>query len=121
MGVAGFINLGPNNPEVFIPSHNEQIGGKYGVLKALTPSNGTVRWQFNTSVTLLGSVAIIPGAVLFGDVEGNLYAVSTGSGASTVPCDSSRKHRRRHQRCRGPCLCAHVFWFGNSGALYAYG
>jgi polyvinyl alcohol dehydrogenase (cytochrome) len=80
IGAAGFTYLGPNNPELFVPSRNEQVGGEYGVVKAFTPSNGTVMWQFNTQGELLGSVTIIPGALLFGDVLGNLYAVSTTSG-----------------------------------------
>ena len=121
VGVAGFINLGPNNPEVFIPSHNEQVGGEYGVLKALTPSNGTVRWQFNTPVTLLGSVAIIPGAVLFGDTDGNLYAVSTGSGHQLFHATVPGSIEGGISVAEGLVFVPMSFGSGNSGGLYAFG
>ncbi|MDA4112898.1 MAG: PQQ-binding-like beta-propeller repeat protein [Thaumarchaeota archaeon] len=80
IGVAGFIYQSPNNPEVFVPSYNEQTGGYFGVVKAITPSNGAIAWQFNTPLIIRGSVSVIPGAVLFGDERGNIYAVSTSSG-----------------------------------------
>jgi polyvinyl alcohol dehydrogenase (cytochrome) len=121
VGAAGFINLGPNNPEVFIPSFNAQIGGEYGVLKALTPSNGTVRWQFNTPVTLLGSVAIVPGAVLFGDEKGDFYAVSTASGQQLFHTTVPGAIEGGISVAEGLVFVPMSFGSGSSGALYAYG
>ena len=83
LGLAGVIYPnGPNNPELFIPSHYDSANssGEGGTLEALYPSNGVVAWKFFTPGTLIGSVAVVPGAVLFGDDLGNLYALSTSDG-----------------------------------------
>ena len=81
IGLAGFIYLSANNPEMFIPSYySPNLSVCCGVVKAYIPSTNTVSWQFVTPGTIWGSVAVIPGAVLVGDVDGNLYAISTASG-----------------------------------------
>lgn len=79
VGLSGFVYM-PNQmePELFIPSYNN--GPNNGVVEALFPSNWTVSWRFNTPKPIVGSVALVPGAVLFGDVGGNIYAVSQSSG-----------------------------------------
>jgi len=72
IGLAGYIYQSSNNPELFIPSDYNSAG----VLSAYTPSNNQIQWSFSTPASLIGSVAVVPGAVLFGDTKGNLFAVS---------------------------------------------
>jgi hypothetical protein len=72
-GLAGFNYISSNNPEIFIPSDYNSGG----ILGALTPSNNDIQWSFKTPGNLIGSVAVIPGAVLFGDTDGNMYVFST--------------------------------------------
>jgi outer membrane protein assembly factor BamB len=92
-GVAGFYYpTGTVNPEIFIPSadktriHNK---GVMGVVEALVPSTKTSAWRVTTPGDIDGSVAVVPGAVLFGDSYGNLYGVSISSGGqlwhTTIP------------------------------------
>jgi polyvinyl alcohol dehydrogenase (cytochrome) len=121
VGSAGFIYLGPNNPEIFIPSFNEQIGGEYGVVKALTPSNGATNWQFNTPGQIIGSVAVVPGAVLFGDASGNFYAVSTGSGTQLFHGTVPGSILAGTTAAEGLVFVPMAYGSGNSGALYAFG
>ena len=87
-GVAGFYYpSGTVNPEIFIPSSDDKKihnKGVLGVVEALVPStgtSGTSAWRFTTPGDIDGSVAVVPGAVLFGDVFGNLYGVSISSGS----------------------------------------
>ncbi|MDE1871721.1 MAG: PQQ-binding-like beta-propeller repeat protein [Candidatus Micrarchaeota archaeon] len=83
IGLAGFIYLSETqvNPELFIPSQYSSKNGSYGgVVEALYPSNGSIKWKFFTNGNLEGSVSIIPGAVIFGDNTGNLYVVSILNG-----------------------------------------
>jgi outer membrane protein assembly factor BamB len=79
IGSGGFIYLAPSNPEIFVPSAFGPNDSN-GILDALIPSSNSIQWSFGTPGTLVGSVAVIPGAVLFGDSRGNFYAVSTSSG-----------------------------------------
>jgi outer membrane protein assembly factor BamB len=81
IGLAGFIYLNSNNPEIFVPSYYHPNISINGTLAAFIPSSNSLQWRFNTPGRLVGSVAIIPGAVLVGDEDGNLYAVSTTSGS----------------------------------------
>ena len=85
IGLPGFVYLGPNSPEVYIPSADEHKvralnHGHQGVVEALIPSTNTVAWTFRTVGSMIGSVAVAPGVVVFGDTSGNLYAVSTAGG-----------------------------------------
>ena len=92
-GVAGFYYpTGNVNPEIFIPSaDNAKVHGKGigGVVEALVPSAGASEWRFTTPGNIDGSVAVVPGAVFFGDAVGNLYGVSISSGTqlwhTTIP------------------------------------
>jgi outer membrane protein assembly factor BamB len=84
IGVAAFVYLSPNDPEIFVPSFNEQVGGHYGVVKAITPSTGVIQWGFDTLNIIRGHVTAIPGAVLFGDEHGDFYAVSIASGSQLI-------------------------------------
>jgi len=82
IGLAGFIyRSGTTNPEIFIPSYyNPNSTTCCGVINDLNTTSNTISWQFITPAHPFGSVAVIPGAVLFGDNAGNFYAVSTTSG-----------------------------------------
>lgn len=85
IGLPGFVYpYGRSNPEVFIPSYyfNSITGACCSQIAALFPSNGTIAWQFltNDSGFIFGSVAVVPGAIIFGDDAGNLYAISSSSG-----------------------------------------
>jgi polyvinyl alcohol dehydrogenase (cytochrome) len=83
IGLAGFIYLSANDPEIFIPSadtHKIDRDG-LGVVEALIPSSDTSAWKFHTPGSMLGSVAVAPGVVIFGDSLGNLYALSTATGS----------------------------------------
>jgi len=76
-GLAGFMNFG--NLEVFVPT-GLVTPQCCGAVEAFLPSSGTIVWRFVTPEIVIGSVALIPGAVLFGDSGGNLYAVRTTIG-----------------------------------------
>ncbi|HUI01142.1 MAG TPA: PQQ-binding-like beta-propeller repeat protein [Nitrososphaerales archaeon] len=83
IGLAGFFYLSQNNPEVFIPSaYNHKLTNRnyQGVVEALVPSTSTIAWKFLTPGNMLGSVALAPGLVIFGDAFGNVYALSTSNG-----------------------------------------
>jgi len=95
-GLAGFMARTAGNPELFIPVHYNPSqsplchdnstgvgtdGADCGAVRALFPKTGSIPWTFVSKGWVLGSVALVPGAVLFGDVEGNLYAISTSGTA----------------------------------------
>jgi outer membrane protein assembly factor BamB len=81
IGLAGFYYpSGTVNPEIFIPANYNSSGTNHGIVEAVKPLTHSVSWSFNRSGAIDGSVAVIPGAVLFGDISGNLYALSMGSG-----------------------------------------
>ncbi len=110
IGLAGFIYLSQNNPELFIPSYNTVVGGDYGVVKAVTPLDGSLKWQFNTPGTVQGSVVVVPRAVLFGDVSGNVFALSTSSGSqlfhTTVPGSVAEESLPQRGSCSSLCVSA---------------
>lgn len=69
------------NPEIFVPSdYNSNDTPKNGIIAAAYSSNGQEAWNFITPGVLIGSVAVIPGVVFFGDSRGNLYGLSIASG-----------------------------------------
>ncbi|MDE1871479.1 MAG: PQQ-binding-like beta-propeller repeat protein [Candidatus Micrarchaeota archaeon] len=81
-GIIGLAAMnGTTNPELFIPSYYHPNSTTSGVVEALNPSTGAVAWRFTTPGTVDGSVTTIPGAVLFGDQDGNIYVLSMASGA----------------------------------------
>ena len=121
IGVTAFIYTSPNNPEIFIPSYNEQIGGYYGVVKALSPSTGAINWQFNTPGDIHGSVSAVPGAVLFGDEHGNFYAVSSASGTQLFHSTVPGSIEAGITVAEGMVFVPMAFGSGGSGALYALG
>jgi polyvinyl alcohol dehydrogenase (cytochrome) len=121
IGLAGFIYLSANNPEIFVPSYNAQVGGHYGVVKALTPSDGSIKWQFNTLFNIVGSVSVIPGAVLFGDEHGDAYAVSIASGTQLFHTSVPGSIDAGLTVAEGMVFIPMDLGSGASGALYAYG
>jgi outer membrane protein assembly factor BamB len=78
-GLAGFNYISPDNPEIFVPS-GTNTGHGYGTVVAIYPANDTMAWSFNTPGVMTGSVAVVPGAVFFGDENSNLYAVNSTNG-----------------------------------------
>ena len=121
IGLAGFIYLGTNNPELFIGSYNTVVGGDYGVVKALTPADGSIKWLFNTPGTVVGSVVVVPGAVVFGDASGNIFALSTGSGSQLFHTTVPGSVLGGVTAAEGLLLVPMCFGAGGSGGVYAYG
>jgi polyvinyl alcohol dehydrogenase (cytochrome) len=79
IGLAGFLSTSPSNTEIFVPTY-QQVNETYsGALTAVFASNDSVAWSYKTGIEW-GSVTIVPGAVLVGDLAGNLYAISTFTG-----------------------------------------
>jgi polyvinyl alcohol dehydrogenase (cytochrome) len=82
VGLPGFIyppyTLGP---ELFIPAYYDISNSSCcGIVSALIPSTGAMPWSVQTPGNIRGSVSVIPGAVLFGDLTGNMYVVSATNG-----------------------------------------
>lgn len=46
----------------------------------MVPATSTAAWKFHTPGNMIGSVALAPGVVIFGDSLGNVYALSTANG-----------------------------------------
>lgn len=79
IGLAGLTyQSNSTNPELFIPAG---YNSKTGMVEAFFPSNNTIAWKFNTTGVTVVPVTVVPGAVLFGDDAGDLYAVNTTSGS----------------------------------------
>jgi outer membrane protein assembly factor BamB len=87
-GLAGYYYPRNNfsNPEIYIPTYKngapDFTNSKIccGTLAAYLPAGNRLAWSFNASANLIGSVALIPGAVVFGDIKGDVYALSLTSG-----------------------------------------
>jgi glucose dehydrogenase len=81
IGPAGFIYPKYTfGPEIFIPTYYNNTNGCCGAVEALIPSTNTVSWMDITTGNIRGSVTVIPGAVIFGDLSGRMYAASTTTG-----------------------------------------
>ena len=86
IGLGGMANT--TNPAVYVPSYyNPNKNNVGGIVTEVFPSNGMVGWHYPTKGVTDGSVAVVPGAVLFGDLifsnlTGYLYGVSTSTGAT---------------------------------------
>lgn len=78
IGAAGFVDdpSDANNPEVFIAGRK----ASHGVVDALLPSKRTIAWRAKLDGEAFGADVIVPGAVLVGDTDGNIYALSTADG-----------------------------------------
>jgi polyvinyl alcohol dehydrogenase (cytochrome) len=120
IGMAGYIYLGVNDPELFVPSRNQQVSGYSGVLVAITPSEGVTQWQFNTPKADIGSVAVIPGAVLVGDTGGNLYAVSSLTGQQLMHIQLSGKIAAGITEAEGFVFVPMTFSASNGVCAFSY-
>jgi polyvinyl alcohol dehydrogenase (cytochrome) len=82
-GVAGFdYTTSSTAPELFLPVNTGTSGKCCSNIMALLPATSKVAWSFKSAgAQVVGSVTVIPGAVLFGDTGGNVYALSTTNGA----------------------------------------
>lgn len=80
IGLAAMTNT--TNPELFIPSYYAPNTSSLneGVVEAFYPSNQAIAWRVVTPGFIQGSISLIPGAVLFGDSTGNVYALSIATG-----------------------------------------
>ncbi len=81
VGAAGFYYSVPNAPKLIIPSYYEANNSVSGAVTALAPSTNKIVWRFYTPGPVVGSVTLIPGAILFGDDKGNVYAINSTSGS----------------------------------------
>ncbi|MDE1871740.1 MAG: PQQ-binding-like beta-propeller repeat protein, partial [Candidatus Micrarchaeota archaeon] len=124
IGLAGFIyrNGSVNDTELFIPSNYNATNssGNGGEVEAIYPSNGFSPWHVVTPGAIEGSVSIIPGAVIFGDNRGNMYAVSINDGKVIFNTTLNRGIEAGITPAEGHILVPTAF--GNSGepGLYAF-
>jgi len=83
IGLAGVLNQNTADPELFIPAfYNTSVNGDQGgIVKAVFPATNTVAWAFRTPGDIIGSVSLVPGAVLVGDNLSNFYALNITNGA----------------------------------------
>ena len=82
-GVGGFdYTTSKTAPELFLPVNSGTTAKCCANVVALLPATSTTAWTFRAAgPQIVGSVTVIPGAILFGDTGGNLYALSTTKGA----------------------------------------
>src|SRR5262249_18666811 len=74
-------NSSSGNPEIFQPASYTPPGGRaMGLVSAFYPSTSTFAWQKTVRGVVVGSISVVPGAVLFGDKKGTVYALSTNDG-----------------------------------------
>jgi polyvinyl alcohol dehydrogenase (cytochrome) len=122
-GLAGYTyNQGTTvNPEIFIPSfyYSNSISQR-GKLEAIYPNNGTVAWSVLTQGALIGSVSIVPGAVIEGDADGNLYAFSTSTGAILYHTQFQNSVEAGITPAEGFVLVPTSFGANNTAGLFAY-
>jgi outer membrane protein assembly factor BamB len=91
IGVPAVLRSNTDNPELFIPANSKLLGVatcSYGNLTALSPNlapEKAIDWSFPTGC-LDGSISLVPGAVMFGDIDiynssiGNFYVLATATG-----------------------------------------
>lgn len=81
-GLAGYEYLPSGDPEVVIPSDYKTTTCCCSVASALLPVSNSLAWTFDDlRGSVVGSVALVPGAALFGDTKGTLYALDSTTGA----------------------------------------
>jgi outer membrane protein assembly factor BamB len=82
-GVPGFIyKTSSTTPEIFVPVNYDTTTTCCARITAILPSSDSIAWRFKVAGPhIVGSVTVIPGAIIFGDTGGNLYALSTTKGA----------------------------------------
>ncbi len=76
---------GTVNPKVFVPTYTNAIdiaspANCCGGLVAVNTATGHVQWYVSVGANVIGDVAAVPNAVLFGDEKGNVYALSSKDG-----------------------------------------
>ncbi len=85
IGLAAVVPGASGDPRVFVPTYRSapDISDPAvccGDVVALDPVNHAVVWTSPARANVIGSVAAVPGAILYGDAMGDLYAVSSSSG-----------------------------------------
>jgi outer membrane protein assembly factor BamB len=87
IGNAAVLRGDSGNPRVFVPGYSNSVDvaspkNAFGSVAALDALTGKVDWSTTVEGNVIGSVALVPGALLFGDARGNLYALSTKAGGT---------------------------------------
>ncbi len=81
IGLAGFIYNSPNNPEVYVVGQNTGCKPVCTDVRAYLPASNTFSWTYTDKYHEVGSVSIIPGAMLYPDEGGYITALSLSSGS----------------------------------------
>jgi polyvinyl alcohol dehydrogenase (cytochrome) len=84
-GNAAVVGATGGLPTVFVPSYGASLDvaapkNQFGYVSAIDPATGQVLWSFLNEANVIGSVAAVPGAVIFGNAKGYIYAVSAKGG-----------------------------------------
>ncbi len=108
----GFIYVGPNNPELFIASVNAT--NHNAIVTAYFPANDTYAWTDNDNAEIIGSITVIPGAVVYPDNQGYITAVSTTNGNVLY-----RKAISSGSIRGGIEISGNMMLFGSSTGVYA--
>ncbi len=79
IGLAGFVYNSANNPEVYIPGEN--AAGHTSEIRAYLPATNKFAWTHVDPESVVGSVTVIPGAILYPDNGGYITALNSATGA----------------------------------------
>ena len=86
-GVIGNASViaGPTVTDVFVPTYEDSLDVSNpdvccGSLVSLDVGQSKIRWYVPVDANVIGSSSLIPGAALFGDAKGNVYAISIATG-----------------------------------------
>jgi len=85
IGLAAVMPRDNGDPQVIVPTYKSapDISDPAvccGDVVALDPVHNNVLWTSPARANVMGSVAAVPGAILYGDAIGDLYAVSSSGG-----------------------------------------
>lgn len=110
-----------NNPGVYIAGRN--ITG--GVVSKLAPASGSIVWSTPLDGDVVGSVALVPGAVIVGDSLGNVYALDMSTGAIlkkfTLPTGSTPSRVYGGiSAAEGMLFVPEAFGSSSKAGVYAY-
>ncbi len=113
IGLAGFIYKSQNNPEIFIGGRNRgTCTNDCGQLKAYLPNGNKIAWVYNDTYPIIGSVTVIPGAVLFPDNGGYITAISSSNGTKLYSAHFSEARS-------GITVVNNMVIFGTATGVYA--
>jgi outer membrane protein assembly factor BamB len=87
LGIGGYLPTANGRARlIYLPTFKTEYDisspeGCCGGVVAIDPERNAVRWEAKAKSQVIGSVAIGPGVVVFGDAKGNLYGVASATGA----------------------------------------